>query len=329
MTNSLEFVGEKLKIYRKSATGYFDACDVTKFHDFLNDYLKEYIFPRDIQLSENEIIERLQIVQKSARCLAVTFLTYKSMSKNGIPDSEIIFKEIVSHQQKQLSNLKDHIDGILKIISDTDLPLEIVDLQVDANIIVKCDNPNCGNLKKFSQPSLGKKLQYIGKHLQELIKPETTETDKKNKKRSKAPIRGEIISTLTNAWIDITNKPPERLKRNTGIDKTDQSYGEFKDYMKAGLKLFKAKIYVEEAIKEAYPHFLKRLVNEASVFIIPKADKELSKIKNGVDYDKFHKEMLTTIEKNTLFKPSRRPSRKQKDRSVIDELIKDVWKIYG
>jgi hypothetical protein len=302
MANRSDFIGEKLKVNRIMEQAYFPEY-ILKCREFLMKKLVKKHVTTDIT------IEQLEVIENSARRMAKYLYAAVTESEKELPDFSINFDEIMEHKNQQLCALKEYMQAILEILGEVTLPASLMNCTVTANVYVRCGEKNCNNIRRLKMPSLASQLKNCVRELDKSIKPKIT---MKKQKKEKKPLRTGIISELTYAWMDITGRAPEKLKR-VG----DKAYGDFYEFIKSGLRLFKRGIHAEEAVKEAYPIFLKRLAGEASIFVINKANKEFNKIKNDLTQMQFCEQVFVRVKESNFFD--------QSDENRICKLIQDAW----
>jgi hypothetical protein len=224
---------------------------------FLNISLKKYIFPlaNEKILSDDKIIARLEILEKAARRIAYVVIADRIRRNEKLPDADTSFDEIKSHKIVQMLKLKEYAKNMLEILNSLTLPAPIC--AVTDAITTLYRTPIGTVSSKLIKESLASRLTCLIAALDKHTPAKIILT--KNKK-GKAPFRLDMIYALTDAWCDLTRKPPEKLKRNRI---TGKLYGEFYDFMQNGLKLFGRSINTEEALKDARKYYMEKLVRSS------------------------------------------------------------------
>lgn len=251
MAKQTKKIQKHLKIYSGSSSGFYHPEELKKCIDFLNTKLEKYISPRDESFNdEKEIIARLEIVEKAARRIACAITAESMRRENELPDNEISFDAIQSFHIETMRKLKKHAKAIVDILREGNLPFPVSAATSETTKLYCTSIGTVG--QKVMEKSLVTRLNDFIKSLDEHL-PKKKNTPTKIKK-GKAIYRLKAIYALTDAWIDITGNPPERLKRN----KRGECYGEFFDFMKEGLlPLFRRTINTEKAVKEAHDYYKK------------------------------------------------------------------------
>lgn len=202
---------QKIKICEKLLERHFNISD------------------KNESLSDEEIIDYLSKRKHVAKRIATAIHAIELLKKNRLPDSALTHEEIFSHQNAQLIKLKRSALEAAEIIEKTTFPFQIA---ASINIIT----PNIA-------VKINDLIKSIEIHIKTIPKPP-------KRKKDVLPHRAEIIKELTLAWVEMTDSPPEKLKR-----KDQEPYGKFYNFMNDALTLFRNSIHTEEAIKESVRYY--------------------------------------------------------------------------
>lgn len=284
--------------------------DISACRDFLNKYTH---LPD--KKNTKELIKKLELIENIARKIAPYIYAYKKLREKSVSGTRITFEEIDFYRNEQQRELKKHLDAILILTKKAVFQCrDMHAFNVDTTLLVRCKQPNCGEIRQLTLPSLKKQIKKFSKELEKCIKPKINLS---SRKRTKGAIRSEAIGALTDAWVEITGKAPQKRNRNPTTQKLQ---GEFHSFMEDGLKLFNTNINTEEAIREAYPYFLKNLVNNSALTIIRN---KINKRKTPIKYPEFFKLVSTELNKNPLF-----PDDAKKETNNILKVFWEEWKGY-
>lgn len=260
MTKRSTQVGTKLKNARISANGYYNPTDLHKCRQFLNESLHNYIEILNKDQSQEGIIQTLELVEKISRRLATLYHQCEPHRQKKLSDSDILFEEIENYTNSQLLKLKHCIDEALSVIKNINT-YKIQGFNHNKSVHVRCNNTECGNIRTLNFPSWTKQAEDFSHQLETLTHPQKTAV---HRTKGNKPLRKAIINSLMEAWIEITNTPPEPLNRDR---QKEQFVGKFSEFMKKGLALFNIGISLECAIKESWASFINQFAENMAINI--------------------------------------------------------------
>lgn len=242
----------RLRIISEAAQGSFDNAILIKSRGFLRTTLSDYLFPEGAVMFDDEVISVHVRLEEAARRIAIAITLLIRLRQAGLSDGEIYHAHIVEHKHKAMKKLHANAKEMVAILRNTDgFPREITSITNSANVYHKTES---GRVKSLgSIESLGDRLEKLVSAIAKLSAPAAGRT---SAKRGKSPARQQVIHALTDAWCELSGRPPGKIKRR----KTGECYGAFFEFMKAGIKLTGRSFDVEDAIKEANKYYRGKLV---------------------------------------------------------------------
>lgn len=233
-------------IWLKNAGGTPPIKTVKECAIFLQNQLEDYATTGD----NADILGWLEKTHMAAIPIARAITIEKERLDNKLPDSGISDAELKRLQRDSMLELIQHANAMIALINTGSLSLKITSHRETTALYVT--ESNTAGSKTIEQP-LTRRLNKFVKELKENLPAE--EEIARSRKSGTSIGREMAIQSIVEAWYDITEKPPERLKRNT----EQELYGEFHDFLKSALQLFPYKnASTEGAIKIANDYWKSR-----------------------------------------------------------------------